>query len=267
MAVWLPKDLSDAAFFTSDVISKAVIIINVAKGVDPGQSSNEHLVSAFGQLFSSAQKARESVRALSNELLRAHLASRRKLPVINGVKGDFAAALAVEVGYDVVNKFCTHYEDRVGNWGTTLTFNPADEEAMAMARQQLSELKPPDRVQLTKLIDAEVRDAAIARQLDGQKTFFPKGEPIPTNEKGKAPRAKLLWLRVILLVVLLIVLEVFAVTAAWRWGDGDNLVQKISNCWWLPSSIGAFCLFLSSLVLGGWRKVKKIWDSLVGEVQ
>jgi len=75
------------------------------------------------------------------------------------------------------------------------------------------------------------------------------------------------WGRASLAFALLIGLELFAVIAAWLWGQGDNLLQKIGNCWWLLASVLPVVALVSRRILGrtGWSQVKKMWHSWRGE--
>jgi hypothetical protein len=70
-----------------------------------------------------------------------------------------------------------------------------------------------------------------------------------------------------LAITLSIVLESLAVLLAWQWGDGNNLLQKIGNCWWLLVFVSAAAPFVFRLILGreGWSQVKKKWHSWRGE--
>jgi hypothetical protein len=75
--------------------------------------------------------------------------------------------------------------------------------------------------------------------------------------------AVLPWGRASIALVLLIVLELFAVIGAWQWGDGHNLLQKIGNCWWLLTAAFTVAITVSYFILGkvGWSQVKKMWPS------
>lgn len=75
------------------------------------------------------------------------------------------------------------------------------------------------------------------------------------------------WGRAILAFALLIVLELFALIAAWLWGQGDNLLQKIGNCWWLLTLVFAAVTLVSPLIFGriGWSHVMKMYHWLRGE--
>lgn len=77
------------------------------------------------------------------------------------------------------------------------------------------------------------------------------------------------WKRAILAFAILIILVLCAVIAAWLWGDGHNLLQKIGNCRWLLVFVFAVGSFVAFCILGreGWRKVRKIWNSWKGEAQ
>jgi hypothetical protein len=69
--------------------------------------------------------------------------------------------------------------------------------------------------------------------------------------------------RGILACALVIVLGLLAVIGAWQWGEGDNLLQKIGNCWWLVGLASAAAPFVFRLILGreGWAQVKRKWYS------
>jgi hypothetical protein len=102
----------------------------------------------------------------------------------------------------------------------------------------------------------------LERQHDEKAESVP--EPI---QVAFAKGAVLPWWRASLAFALLIVLELIAVIAAWLWGQGDNPLQKIGNCWWLLASLLPVVALVSRLILGrkGWSQVKKMWHSWRGE--
>jgi hypothetical protein len=75
------------------------------------------------------------------------------------------------------------------------------------------------------------------------------------------------WGRAILAFAVVIVAAVFAVIAAWLWGQGDNLLQKIGNCGWLFVSVFTVAVPFCALILGriGWSHVMKMYHWLRGE--
>ena len=85
--------------------------------------------------------------------------------------------------------------------------------------------------------------------------------------KGQSDRAVLPWRRASLAIALLIVLEFSAVMGALHWGDGDNPLQKIGNCWWLLAFVFAVVSLISRFIVGrnGWSQVKKRWHSWKSE--
>lgn len=106
---------------------------------------------------------------------------------------------------------------------------------------------------------AEAAGAAMEEAAAGLSDI---GQPSPGAVGAVFP-----WGRAILAFGLLIVLELIAVIAAWLWGQGDNPLQKIGNCWWLLASLLPVVALVSRLILGrkGWSQVKKMWHSWRGE--
>ena len=98
----------------------------------------------------------------------------------------------------------------------------------------------------------------------------PELPPVPTSENSvdyvnwciEADRileGPLPWARVVIAVALLVLVESFVAAGAWRWGEGENLLQKIVNCRWLfVVAFGA--VFLASCFILG----KKIWLRVKG---
>jgi hypothetical protein len=51
------------------------------------------------------------------------------------------------------------------------------------------------------------------------------------------------------------------------WGSGENDLQKIRDFWGLWTAGYSAWVALSGIILGGLKKVKKLWNSLRGESQ
>ena len=85
----------------------------------------------------------------------------------------------------------------------------------------------------------------------------------PQQVEGKVQWGNFPWRRLVLLVAILLTLELCAVIGAWCWGTGNNLLQRVGNCWWLLTLVFTAVVIVSPFVLGkeGWQEVKKIWNS------
>ena len=68
--------------------------------------------------------------------------------------------------------------------------------------------------------------------------------------------------QVIIAVALLVLLESFAVAGAWCWGEGENILQKIGNCWWLFVVVFGAVSLACPFILGKktWLRIKTIWN-------
>ena len=77
------------------------------------------------------------------------------------------------------------------------------------------------------------------------------------------------WGRVFLLAVLLLVLESGAIVAACYLGEGKNALQSIGACWWLLAFVFTIIVLVAPIILGreGWLRVKRWWNSAMGEAQ
>ena len=179
---WLPSDLREAARDALDVIQHTIVLINMAKMREPAKSTDEFLAGEFRDLSSSAQKARESVKKVWDELLFSHMASSRNLPSFDGVEDKFAAALAVAVGFDVINRYCEPFGDKLGNWGYGLRFDATDKKFMEGARKRIAVLVPPDYSIWETILAAEAIDAAQTRAC-------PKEMKLP-DEAKEQPQAE-----------------------------------------------------------------------------
>ena len=157
-------------------------------------------------------------------------------------------------------------DDEYGKLGPWLTAN---------ARKVYHDLDPANVAKTGRIEEAKKRLRAILRynaslrQARAPPGETPAGEAVLRQGERQAQGSVFPWKRIVLVVAILILLELCVAIGAWRWGGGQNLLQKIGSCWWLLTSVFAAVVLVCPLILGraGWVIVKNTLNPWRAEAQ